>query len=307
MPVGLHHHVDPDEATRDALLNGTGTESIDAIVAAKGWVFQAHTEGKTIEDLQARQDAGLHSVEAFNVHAMFSPNIRKDDLGLDPTAWIQDIGPFTSTDEGHAEPDLFFLAVLQEQVPSVTKWDALLQRGPMMATAGTDAHQNVFNYEAADGERVDSYRRMLRWFSTMLIADDASRQAVDAAIEARRAFVVFEALGTPTGFDVHLEADGEVYEMGSDAPAGQLVVACPTLAAGSPHGADDPEIAVTVYKDGAPWQTTCGTFEAGPGVYRVKVEMTPWHLREFLGSAPTETFLKAYPWIYSGAIRVGME
>ena len=304
MPVGLRRHVDADPARRHELLNATGAESFAAIHGAGGRVFLAHTEQRAREDLIAWQDLGLHAIEAFNVHAMFAPNIRQEALGLDPTAWITDIAPFTA--EGSAAaPDLLFLAVHQEQTVSVEHWDALLQRGPMMATAGADAHQNVLPLIISDGERVDSYRRGLRWFSTMLLANGTDAAAIDEAVAARRAFITFEALGTPTGFDLHVEdADGGVWEMGSDAPAGTLVVTCPTLADGSPYGPRAPEIAVTVYRDGAPWQTGCGSWPVERGVYRARVDVTPWHLEPFLTGA--ESLLRSYPWIYSGAVRVAM-
>lgn len=304
MPISLHGHVSPDPVARHELLNSTAPEAFAAMQAAGGRVMLAHTEQRSREDLLAWQDLGLHGVEAFNVHAMFSPNIRQEALGLDPTAWITDIAPFTA-DGATAAPDLLFLAVHQEQTVSVEHWDALLQRGPMMATAGADSHQNVLSFALSDGERVDSYRRGLRWFTTILQARGTDAAAIDEALTARRAFIAFEALGTPTGFDLHLEDDaGGVWEMGSDAPGGRLTVSCPTLADESPYGPRAPEISVIVYRDGEPWQTSCGTWDVEPGVYRARVDITPWHLEPFLSGATH--LLKSYPWVYSGAIRVGM-
>lgn len=305
MPVGMVRHVDPDPSVRDAILNRADADSLASMQAAGARVLLAHTEGRELTHLETLQDAGLHGVEAFNVHAMFAPDIRQEDLGLDGLGWITEIGPFTSED-ATAEPDLLFLAVHQEQLPSIERWDALLQRGPMMATAGTDAHQNVLPLEVRDGERVDAFRRMLRWFSTMLRATEGSVDGDDEALDARRAFIVFEVFGTPTGFDFVLEADGQSYEMGADAPSGQLTLACPELSPTSPRGDELPEITATVFKDGLAWQTGCGSWPTdGAGVYRARVDVVPNHLREFLGDDP-EPFLHAYPWIYSGAVRVGL-
>jgi hypothetical protein len=303
MPVSLHEHIDDDPVRRHDLLNRTDAEAVEAMQAAGGFVFLAHTEQRAREDLFALQDLGLHAVEAFNVHAMFAPDIRVEALGLDPTGWAADIGPFTMP-AATGEPDLLFLAVHQEQPPSIAHWDALLQRGGMMATGGADSHQNVLPLTLSDGERVDSYRRGLRWFTTILQARGTTAADLDEAIAARRAFVAFESLGTPTGLDVHLEADGATYEMGADAPTGELVVTCPTLADGSPHGPAEPEITVDVYKDGEVWQTTCGRWTVEPGVYRVRVNIVPHHLEPFLGGSTT--LIKPYPWVYSGAIRVGL-
>ena len=159
----------------------------------------------------------------------------------------------------------------------------------------------------SDGERVDSYRRGLRWFTTVLLAKSDSLADVDEAVASRRAFIAFEILGTPRGFDFHLETDAGEVEMGGDSAAtGKLVVTCPTLASGSPRGEGKPDISVIVYKDGQEFQQGCGEWPVERGVYRVRVDMVPNHLTEFLGSVPTN-LIKSYPWIYSGAIRVAME
>lgn len=307
MPVGMRHQIVADtQEARHELMNGTDATAIAAMHEAGGTVMMAHTESKSLSDLSDLQDGGLHAIEAFNVHAMFSPNIREEFLGLEPLGFLTDVGPFTSS-SSDAEPDLLFLAVHGQQDVSVAKWDALLQRGPMMATAGADTHQNVLPAILSDGERVDSYRRGLRWFTTVLLARGDTLADIDEALAARRAFIAFEILGTPRGFDVHLETDAGVVEMGADsAVGGKLVVTCPTLASGSPRGDDAPEIHAIVYKDGAEFQQGCGEWTVGRGVYRVRVDILPKHLTGFLGSAST-TLMKTYPWIYSGAIRVAME
>lgn len=305
MPVGLARHVseDPDEA--DALYNGYDATTLAEEQAAGAMVLTAHTEGRTLAELEELQDLGLQGTELFNLHAAFDPDIREEHLGLPGADWLMQLAPFTS-DEDSAEPDLFFLAVFSEQTPSLERWDALLARGPMVGTAGTDAHQNVLAYDLRDRERADSYRRMLRWFSNVLLVDSEDPAAFEQALRAGRSYVAFEVLGTPLGFDLHLESGGAVYELGSDAPEGALVLACPTLSPSSPRGLEAPEITATVYKDGQPWRTGCGEHETeGPGVYRVRVEITPWHLREFLGNEP-DVWLVEYPWIYSNAIRVGL-
>lgn len=304
MPVSLHDHVDPDPTVRHTLLNQYDAAAVDAMVAAGGFVMLAHTEGRDVEQLKVLQDAGLHAVEAFNVHAMFDPSIRVEHLGLDGLGWTTGLGPFLDTSSG-AQPDLLFLTVHQAQAPSLAAWDALLQRGPMMGTAGSDAHQNVLPALLQDGERVDSYRRTLRWFSTWLLTRSDGAAGIDEAVAARRAHVVFEALGTPASFDVWVESGGEAYEVGGDAPPGTLTVTCPTLADGSPYGAEPPEITVRVLRDGALWQEGCGSYEVERGVYRVEVEQVPHHLAGFLGPA-ADALVRPYPWIYSGAIRVDM-
>ncbi|MEZ4240811.1 MAG: hypothetical protein R3F59_32580 [Myxococcota bacterium] len=305
MPVGLDRHVAGDDfAENDRIYNGYDAETVAAERAAGASVFVAHTEQRDVPTLSALQDAGIAGVEVFNLHAMFAPDIREEWLGLDGLGWVTDAAPFTSP-EGTAEPDLLVLAVLQAQPPSLAAWDALLQRGPAVGIGGTDAHQNVLPIDLRDGRRGDGYARMLRWFANIVWADTTSPAAVQDALAAGRSHLVFEILGSEQGFDFDLrDADGGVHEMGSAAPAGTLEVGCPSLHPASPRGLEDPEITVSVLKDGAPWREGCGAFETdGPGVYRVEVQMVPWHLRGFLGDDP-EVWLHAYPWIYGNAIRV---
>lgn len=304
MPVGLARHVADDPADNDRLYNADDADAIAALAEAGATVLVAHTEGRDLQQLLEQQAAGLAGIEIFNLHASFDPGIRGEDLGIDPLGWAADIGPFTSPD-ATGVPDLFGLGVIEPQQVSLDRWDALLAVGPTVGIAGADAHQNVLNLELRDGERGDSYRRILSWFSNWLLVDDDRVASAHAALAAGRLFVVFELLGTPRGLDVFLDAPEGVFEVGSDAPAGELVVACPTLDPRSPQGAVAPEITVTVLRDGLPWREGCGIHPTdGPGAYRVEVSIVPLHLRPFLGEDP-EPLLRAYPWIYSNAVRIG--
>ncbi|MBW1878745.1 MAG: hypothetical protein JRJ84_10325 [Deltaproteobacteria bacterium] len=305
MPVALDRHVSEDPEENDRIYNSSDEEAVLAEIAAGAVLLMAHTEGRDLSDLERLQDLGLRGVEMFNLHAMFAPDIRQEDLGLDGFDWLTGIGDFIHED-GEAEPDLLFLAAFQEQGPSIERWDALLARGAMAGVGGTDAHQNAIPMVLRDGERGDSFRRNMRWFSNMLLAEDDSAEAAEAALSAGRLYVAFEILGIPDGFDFHLvDGTGAVWEMGSDAPPGTLHVGCPSLSATSPRGTEAPEMAVILYRDGVPWQTECGAFEVdGPATYRVRMDLTPHHLRPFLGAEP-DKWVVPYPWIYGNAIRVG--
>lgn len=304
MPIGLEAQVagtDTDE--NDRIYNEYTPAAVRADRGVGATVLVAHTEQRPAEDLAPLQDAGLAGVEIFNLHAAFDPDIRSEFLGLDPLGWSAGIAPFTSPD-ATGEPDLFFLGVFEEQAVSIATWESLLARGPVTAVAGTDAHQNVLPLPLRDGERGDSYRRMLRWFANHPLAAEDTPEAIEAALAAGRSYVAFEALGTPRGFDLHLASGGSVVEMGGEGAGGELVVTCPTLHPETPRGPLDPEITATVYRDGAAWKSGCGTFPTeGAGLYRVRVEIVPHHLEPFLGEDPAP-YLHAYPWIYSNAIRV---
>ena len=188
--------------------------------------------------------------------------------------------------------------------------DALAQRlievrgGAVYATGGTDAHENALPMEMTDGERVDSYRRMMSWFSNYLIVDEDSPAGAEAALRARKSFVVFDVLGVPSGFDVSY--DEEHWSTTDAALGGELRVTCPTLAADSPTDTTEPAITSAVYKDGAPWKTGCGSWTiTEPGVYRVRVDIVPEHLRTAL-SDQADALIHAYPWLYSQGFRIGL-
>lgn len=310
MPIGLRAHVSDDPAVNIDVYNRTDSEAFAAVMAAGAAPFVAHTEQRPLELLRQHQRDGLAGLELFNLHAAFDPDLRSEYLGLEKADWLARIAPMTAP-TGSAEPDLFMLAVLIEQAVSVEKWDALQQTGEAVGVAGTDAHQNVLPTQLRDGDRGDSYRRMLRWFSNQVrlpagaAADDPLAQR--AALLAGRSAVVFEILGTPIGWDLRVEGGAELLEMGSTSsfsPGMSLVLDCPRLAPTSPQGEEAPEVEALIFKDGAEWARGCGAHPIeGPGVYRARFDLRPLHLRPFLGDAP-EPWLGVYPWIYTNPIRL---
>ena len=304
MPVGIERHASDDIEERHALYNDMSPEAVQAMVAMGSVVLVAHTEQRDFESLAPLAEHGLAGVELFNLHAMVDPNIRPDFLGLDGTDWLKAAKPFTSQ-EGDAEPDLMFLSFYQEQKVSIDLWDALSAAGPTVGVAGTDAHQNVLNLPMRDGERLDSYRRMIRWFSNWLLVEGSEPEDAKKALSAGRNFAVFEALGTPAGLDVHAMAGGERIEIGSNLPIGStLEIKCPTLSAASPQSLQAPEISARLLKDGEVFAQGCGSHTLGePGVYRVVFDITPLHLRDFLGQ-DAETYMQPTPWIYANPFRV---
>src|SRR5262249_15041733 len=123
---------------------------------------------------------------------------------------------------------LAFLAFDEPNLPSLEAWDGLLARGLHVAgSGGTDAHQNVLPLPLRDGERADSYRRMMRWFSNVvLVADPTDPVQIEDALRAGRMYVAFEIFGTPVGFDAHAGA----VELGGTAAVGDtLTVTLPTV------------------------------------------------------------------------------
>ena len=308
MPLALDGHPGEDAEENDAIYNTYTPEAVGDLAAAGGTVWQAHTESKDREKLGELVDAGLRGVELFNLHAMFAPDIRSEYLGLDAAGWLADIAPFTDA-EGTAEPDLLFLAVLIEQEPSIAAWDALQQRVAgeriVAGSGGTDAHENALPIVLRDGERGDSYRRMLRWFANDLLVEDDTPAAAEEALARGRFYVAFDALGTPVGVEVTVEDDsGELHTLGEESPPGTLHVGCPALSPHSPRGEESPEITATIFRDGEVWAEGCGDHAVtDAGFYRVRYDIVPNHLRPFLGEDP-DPWIHAYPWVYTNPIHV---
>jgi len=309
MPLGMEAHTapnDPEESHR--LYSEASSESIESHTQSGGFVSMAHTEGKDLDLLRELAQQGLQGVEIFNLHAMFDPTKRRENLGLDPLGWMTDIRPFTDP-EASGEPDLFFLAVLQEQTVSIERWDALQATSSIVGFAGTDAHQNVLPIALRDGERGDSYRRMLRWFSNhLLVSSDSaipSPEEYDEALSLGRLYTAFEILGTPSGLDFHMVSNnGSIIEMGGSGDGEKLIARCPTISTNSPSNGTEPHIEATIFKDGEPWADNCGEHPiTEPGMYRMRIDIVPYHLYDFLGDEPDD-WVQSYPWVYTNPIRV---
>jgi len=311
MPVMLHHHVPGDAAARHTIYGGTDTATIQAFRDAGGLAWIAHTEQHPIEEMRTLLPDGF---ELYNLHAMIAPDIRMDYLGLDPSAAIANAAKFVDASPGHAEPDLALLSFLEPEQPALDRWNQVLADGRHLpATAGTDAHQDALPIILADGERGDSYRRMIRWFgNTVLVQDPSDPAQVEAALGKGRLFVAFEMLGTPVGLDIHAEVPGGgIAELGDTAAVGStLVVDMPSI-----YKLDEslpaPEITVTVIHVDSSGPTVVATGSdpeitvplSAPGAYRVEITMVPHHLVPYLGDL-SDFAAASVPWIYASPIYV---
>lgn len=315
MPIMLDRHVTAATVQeRHAIMNGNDAAASAAFRDAGGLVWVAHTESKTIDTLHTVTPDGI---EVYNLHANIDPNIRKDYLGLPSADAIASAVNFADTQPGHPEPDLALLAFLSVNQPAIDRWTTLLSEGKHIAvTAGSDAHQNALPVTLADGERGDSYRRVLRWFSNMvLVQDPKDVDQIKAAMKAGRMFSVFELLGTPEGFDVSVKgAGGVTYELGSVIPhatgGGVITVEVP-------HVKDlDPSLPAPTITGIVYWIDAAGSHElargtetfmanlGARGAYRIEIRITPSHLGPYLrdlGSAMAE---KELPWIYTSPFYV---
>ncbi len=315
MPIMLDRHVAGTVAERHQIYDGADPAAADAFRAAGGLVWVAHTESKPLELLRAIAPDGL---EVYNLHANIDPDIRRDFLGLPPAGAIAAAAEFADTNPGHPEPDLAMLAFLAPNQPAIDKWNTLLGEGRRLAaTAGSDAHQNAIPVTFGDGERGDSYRRVLRWFSNLaLVADPQDPVQVKAALRAGRVFTAIEVLGSPAGFDVRAVAGPRTYELGDVIPRAEgatLVVDLPAV-----HGLSPALPAPRIHARVIRIETPTGVIRevaAGaesplmvplgePGAYRVEVTIVPRHVGPYLGDLGPQLAEAELPWIYASPIYV---
>lgn len=307
MPVGLERHPVPTEQ-RGALYGTRSAENIAVLKDNGAVVLVPHTEDFTADELI---ELPLDGFEMFNLHAN---SFLAAGTVLELLLRVRDGDP------GVSHPDLSALYILSEDPRYLDTWARVVARGARrVTTMGTDCHRNSFPALLSDGERVDSYRRMMLWLSNHLLVrpdedggwDD--RHLKDA-LRAGRLYGAFEVLGYPVGFDSYAEAAGGAVEMGdevalSDAP--ELVVARPAVKDLDPDRAP-PELSLVLYRateEG--WQEVARSDEdelrfspTEPGAYRAEVRMLPLHLAGFLGDDEALLLEGDRVWIYGNPIYV---
>jgi hypothetical protein len=312
MPVMLHHH--PAAATiqaRHDIYNGVDPATVQAFRDAGGLTWIAHTEQHDITQLRTLVPDGI---EVYNLHANIAPDIRQQYLGLDPAGAVQAAVQFADTQPGHPEPDLALLSFISPSTPAITRWEQLLGDGlHIPVTAGSDAHENALPIMLADGERGDSYRRVLRWFGNIALVHDVQDVAqIEAALKAGQMFAVFEMMGTPIGFDVHAGPAGSEVELGGTATIGTMLqVSLPTVRNLDPS-LPPPVIRAKVYLVTSAGSTmvasstdpTLAVPLTSAGAYRVEITIIPHHLGPYLADLGTGYADVELPWIYANPIYV---
>jgi hypothetical protein len=308
MPIGLTQHPAGTPAELEGIYDSDGADAAAAFRAAGARVFYAHTESKTLEQIRASSPDGI---EIYNLHANLGPDIREEFLGLEPLSYAPMLLRFTQPLH-RLEPDLAILSFVSENEPSLRTWDTLLAEGMHLAgVGGCDAHENTFTMLMPDGERGDSFRRMMAWQSQHLLVDGDGREEALEAVARGRSYLTFEVFGTPVGFDFRAESGATVTEMGDESAAGaRLVLVRPTLPEGWPQ-ASAPAIRMRILRAaaGGAVEVAAGEGEtlehvaSEAGVYRAEVRMTPEHARPYLGRFADE-LVREVVWVYSGPIYV---
>ena len=308
MPVGFERHAAP-LAERHDLYGATTAEAMNAWRAAGAVVLVAHPEGWSVDELA---ELPLDGFEAYNVH--FNAIIAPMDL-------LTLIKQSQTAPEELPHPDLALLPFVREIDLYLEKWGSVLARGVRRAgTLGTDCHRNSFPQLLPDGERLDSYRRMLIGYSNhLLIRPDPDgswddRHLKDALREGRL-YGAFDYLGYPVGFDFHAREGAATREMGEEAALSkgvELVVRLPSVQHGDGVVEESaPEVTGRILRarDGgwdeiARGKTDLGQAITEPGAYRAEIRVRPHHLAPHLGSYANLLRERDFAWIYSNAIYV---
>lgn len=305
MPVGLERHAGTP-ATRRASY-GKDEFAIAAAKDAGAVALVAHTEDYTPEELVSLP---LDGFEMFNLHRNTLQNV---GIAAELVIGKVSMGDF----EGLPHPDAFFTAFNLDDQTYLSTWGTVFARGvKRVTTMGTDCHRNTFRDKLQDGERIDSYRRMMIMFSNhLLVRADAEvdDRALKEALRARRLYGTFEFLGTPDGFDFFATEGAQTKEIGDSvslAAGASLEVKTPRVRDLDPS-APAPAITTRLFraKEGG-WDEVASTTEptlrhvpTQPGVYRVEVRMVPSHLKPHIGKR--SDFVRAErPWVMTNAIWV---
>ncbi len=305
MPVGLERHPRDRRGAYDTLT----APSIADLHDAGALVLIAHPENWTPERLMALP---LDGFEMYNLHRnSFSNAGPLADLLLNKI----EKGDF----EGLPHPDALLTLYDLEEPKYLDTWGTVLARGArLVTTMGTDCHRNTFPQKLADGERLDSYRRMMGAFSNHLLVSPDERggfddRALKAALKAGRLYGAFDFLGVPQGFDFFATEGGAAKEMGSAVSLARgvtLTVQLPTVTQLDPT-APPPQLVGKLWRAKEHgWDEVLSLTEGRqdyavtqPGAYRFEVRMTPAHLKPFIGRR-TDFIRKERPWVYSNAIHV---
>jgi hypothetical protein len=336
MPVALRRHLGDTEQQRKDAMHAESPAAIDAFHQAGGAVLVAHGESRSIESFR-RLAPGLDGMEVYNLHANIDPKIREQFLGLDGFGAIAGLSPWlvgTPVEQGGPEPDLAFLGFLLPNRPQLEKFDTLLAEGhKLLPMLGSDIHENAFKQELSDGDRGDSYRRLMRWFGNHLLVPPGplSTATLRDAVVRGRGYGVFHVFGEPVGFDFWAVAaigpgPPTTYELGDSAPLGatlhvlaprpftaqaggsepSLRISLRYIALGSPGGGMS-EVVATRFVSAVELEAGVTLkFDSGAraaGAYRVEVSVVPRHLSLLLGDDP-RPYMKEYPYLYSAPIYV---
>lgn len=290
---------------------GHGPEDVTRFRATDAVVAIAHPENKTLEEIRLIQP---ELIELYNTHGnLMGLKDGKKWPEVAKNAWNILRHIFNPIVQG----DLFFLSFYREDVDALSKWADLLSSSRVSAIYGADSHRNIFDSPVYDGERIDSYRRTLRWFSNYIwVEGPITREVLMDSLRSGKVLPVNEVFGVPEGFSfqgsVAKSSDQHKISMSETAQfvpgATRLHVGLPAIAGGT-RKLHTPRIFTVLYRaNGAQWDMVARAEGASidveitePGIYRAEARIIPLHLISYMRTN-TKRVKKEYPWVVSNPI-----
>jgi hypothetical protein len=307
MPVGLERHVSDDVDARSMVYGADTPDAIEQLKQNGAVALVAHTENWTAEQLI---DLPLDGFEMYNLHA---------NTIIGAGGALELVLRIDRGDTALPYPDASLVNWVSEDPRYLKTWGTVLASGAKrVTTMGTDCHRNTFPMLASDGERLDSYRRLMIWFSNHLLVRPESDGTWDdrhlkEALKQGRLYGAFEVFGYPLGFDYRAEVKSEVHEMGEEvslADGAELLVALPRIENLDP-AKPAPKITLRILRaieDGwdevAKSEAPIRFRPTKAGAYRAEVRIVPNHLKGKLGDYEHTVLGEDFVWIYANAIYV---
>lgn len=314
MAMMMLDHTSPVQATRhtDYTTDPPTAANITTLHggAVDAAVFVPHTESRSDALLTTLAAGGLDGLEIYNLHANMDPRIRSDYLGFSAFSGVLDFLNYWLDPYQSEEPDLALLSVLQIASTYADKWGKLIDQGyHLTGIAGSDSHQNVLGALGRDGERLDSHRRLLRWFSNHLLVNALTYAQAKTALKSERSWIAFEGLGSPVGMDFYAVAGATTIGPGETTAyvggSTRITVKLPSLHPDSPSDGTAPTVILRLKEivSGGASVLRAESSNAdlvytptAAGRFRAEVFIIPRHLSGYIGYRRSE-LIRELPWI----------
>lgn len=290
MPLGLTAHVNLPPQSRRGFYSLSDRATADILRSYGALIAVPHSESWSVTEVT---DVKPEVMEFGNHHAILDPKIRYEDLQLNPFTGMLSLLPFVLNPEETPPPDLAWIFFYEENLPAYLLWIQSSIRFKTTGIYGCDAHQNVYPGSLADGERGDSYRRMLRWVTNWIfLGSDPGIPQRDAFLQGLKegsSATVFEVLGTPEHFQIRYDPDTRLLSLSFPKqayPFGKVKTRVHI------RGFSQSGALILALKD----ERERLTLPDHPALFQVTIEANLEHLRGFLGKK-SELISRYYPWI----------
>lgn len=361
MPVCLHRFLS-DSELYNGVDDSTPSELVERIRVAleeAGAVHSVvHSEGDDISPPRIIE-AGFQAMEWTNLHAIFEAVLGGDVITGNPADvfnMIKRFEDFLLGKSGGPHADLIFLDFLPMMpLQGFEKWNEVQRTKPITGIIGTDAHRNVSidpvcsgswqtyceilarlfpntltllisggSIVLSDGDRVDSYARMMRWVENRVFVTELTIDGLRDALMEGRSYALFSVFGNPLGF-VFDGRSGERYISMGEEVSGPVVLRIksperPEWMGGAPFTEVDARNAMVrvVLKKIIPSESNPvdivelndlgESFEQiieEPGSYYVEVWIRPFHLQNAL-AGHEDLASREYLYLITNPIKVNM-